>query len=197
MNKKRILSSIFALCMVFSMLLTAQVNVSAKSAKGLKITFDGKSVTLNTKSEPKTLEEVEKIWGKKTRLAGDGEEWNGYAYVWEKGKSKITIMQALGITDGAGGAEGLGEVDGLYKVDGLGYASIEINDKNISAAGVKVGMKGTTALKKLQKAYGKKNVKQIKNGKTYTEIYVNSGNGMPVSYNIKNGKVSNIYWMRS
>lgn len=183
MNKKRILSAFMALFMIFSMVFATKVNVSAKSAKGVKITFDGKSVTLNTKAEPKTLEEVEKIWGKKTRLAEDDEEYAGYAYVWEKGKSKIIVMQP---------SKAVPEFE-----DALGYTCAEISDKNASVAGVKVGMKRADALKKLQKAYGKKNVKQMKDGNTYTEISVNVGNGMPVSYNIKSGKVSSIYWMRS
>lgn len=87
--------------------------------------------------------------------------------------------------------------------DYLGYASFEVNDKNISIAGVKVGMKRNTAFKKLKKTYGQKNVKQQKiadsdkNKKSHTVITLNIGAGMPVSYEIKNGKVSSIDWMRS
>ena len=183
MNKKRILSAFMALCMVFSMVLCTQVSVSAKAAKGVKLTFDGKSVTLNTGSDPKTLAEVEKIWGQKTRLAEGDEEYAGYAYVWEKGKSKIIIMQP---------SMAVPELE-----DALGYTCVEISDKNASVAGVKAGMKRAAALKKLQKAYGKKNVKQLKEGNAYTEISVNAGSGMPVSYSIKNDKVSSIFWMRS
>lgn len=185
MNKKRILSALLAVCMVFSMVLCIRTSVCAKTADGIKIVFDGKkSITLNSGSEPKTLKEVEKKWGEKTRLAADDEEYAGYAYVWEKGKSKITIRQPSKEPE-------------LNVEDYLGYTSIEISDKNASVAGVKVGMKSATALKKLRKAYGKKNVTQLKDGKTYTEISLKTRDYMPVSYIIKNGKISGIYWMRS
>lgn len=49
MNKKRILSALLAVCMVFSMMLCTQADASAKSAGGIKIVFDGKkAVTLNS-----------------------------------------------------------------------------------------------------------------------------------------------------
>lgn len=117
MNKKRILSALLAVCMVFSMVLCIRTSVCAKTADGIKIVFDGKkSITLNSGSEPKTLKEVEKKWGEKTRLAADDEEYAGYAYVWEKGKSKITIRQPSKEPE-------------LNVEDYLGYTSIEISEK--------------------------------------------------------------------
>ena len=183
MNKKRILSIIMALCLIAGSVLGTQIGVSAKNQKGIKITFNGKSVTLGNSQEPKTLKAVEKKLGKKTRLAKGDEEWAGYAYVWEKGKSNLIIMQpSIAMPD---------------QEDYLGYACLDVNDKNISVAGVKVGMKRATAYKKLKATYGKKIVKQQKKGKIYTGITVDAELGTPIEYEIKNDKVSSISWMRS
>lgn len=210
-NRKRIVSVLLSCCMAAGLLFAAPQSASAKTQTGVKVTFNKKTVVFDrtyvdeggefkakTKSEPKTLKDVEKKWGKKTRLAGKNEEYAGQAYVWEKGKTKITIMQD------AGGA-------------GLGYVELNIRDKNASVAGVKVGMKRAAAVKKLQKLYGKKRVAQLRDGqyaspdekgslnidgkakgKAYTSIEVSAGaDGMTLSFTLKNGKVSGIYWMRS
>lgn len=199
MNKKRILSALLAVCMVFSMVLFARLDVSAKSADGIKIVFNGKkSITLDSSSEPKTLSQVESKWGEKTRLAEGYEEYAGEAYVWEKGKAFISIREYKEFEGG-----------------GLGYVMLEIGDKNASVAGVTVGMKRSSAVKKLQKIYGKKKVVLLKDGqyavpdgdsftidgkasgKSYTQISVMTKKGMPLSFTLKNNKVTNISWMRS
>lgn len=92
---------------------------------------------------------------------------------------------------------------------------LEAGDKNASAAGVKVGMKRSRAVKKLQAAFGKKKVALLKDGqyavpdgdsftiegkasgKSYTEISVMTENGMPLSFSLNNNKVTKISWMRS
>lgn len=199
MNKKHILSALLAVCMVFCMMLYTREGVSAKSADGIKIVFSGKkAVTFNSGSEPETLSQIESKWGEKTRLAEGYEEYAGEAYVWEKGKTFISIRE---YKESEGG--------------GLGYVMLEIGDKNASVAGVKVGMKRSSALKKLQGIYGKKKVVLLKggqyavpdgdsfaidgkaSGKSYTEISVMTKNGMPLSFTLKNNKVTNISWMRS
>lgn len=199
MNRKRILPALLAACMVFSLVLFAGADVYAESAGGIKIAFNGKkAVVLNSGAEPETLSQVEKKWGKKTRLAEEYEEYAGDAYVWEKGKTFISIREYSASEGG-----------------GLGYVMLEIGDKNASVAGVKVGMKRSSALKKLQDSFGKKKVAQLKDGqyavpdggsftiegkasgKAFTEISVMTENGMPLSFTLKNGKVSKISWMRS
>ena len=199
MNKKRIVSALLAVCMVFSMLLCIRTDVYAKSTESIRISFDGKkAVTLNAGSEPETLSQVEEKWGKKTRLAAGDEEYAGEAYVWEKGKTFISIREYK-------------ESEG----SGLGYVMLEAGDKNASVAGVKVGMKRSRAVKKLQKIYGKKKVALLKDGqyaipdgdsfiiegkasgKSYAEISVMTKNGMPLSFSLKNDKVWKISWMRS
>lgn len=148
MNRKRILSALLTVCMVFCMVLLTQTDVYAKSTDGIAIVFDGKkSITLNSGSEPKTLSQVEKKWGKKTRLAEGYEEYAAEAYVWEKGKTFISIREYK-------------ESEG----SGLGYVMLQVEDQNASVAGVKVGMKRSRAVKKLQGLYGKKKVALLKDG---------------------------------
>ncbi len=61
MNKKRILSALLAVCMVFGMMLYTRADVSAKSADGIRIVFNGKNaVSLNSGSEPETLSQIER-----------------------------------------------------------------------------------------------------------------------------------------
>lgn len=199
MNKKRILSALLAVCMVFSMVLCTQADASPKSAGGIKIVFDGKkAVTFNSGSEPETLSQVKKKWGAKTRLAEGYEEYAGEAYVWEKGKTFISIREYKESESG-----------------GLGFVMLEVGDKNASVSGVTVGMKRSRAVKKLQTAFGKKKVALLKDGqyavpdgdsftiegkasgKFYTEISVMTENGMPLSFRLKNSKVTKISWMRS
>lgn len=188
MNKKRILSAFLTLCMVFCMVLFTRADVSAKSADGIKIVFNAKkAVTFNSGSEPETLSQIESKWGKKTRLAEGYEEYAGEAYVWEKGKTFISIRE---YKESEGG--------------GLGYVMLAVSDKNASVAGVKVGMKKSRAVKKLQGIYGKENVVLLKEGqpavpdwKPCPEISVRTEAGMPVSFSLKNGRVFRISWMRS
>lgn len=199
MNKKRILSALLAVCMVFSMVLCIQADVSAKSTGGIKIVFNGKNaVTLNSSSEPETLSQIEKKWGEKTRLAEEYEDYAGEAYVWEKGKTFISIREYKKSEGG-----------------GLGFVMLEVGDKNASVSGVTVGMKGSRAVKKLQTAFGKKKVALLKDGqyavpdgdsftiegkasgKSYTEISVMTEKGLMLSFSLKNNKVTKISWMRS
>lgn len=188
MNKKRILPAFLTLCLAFSMVLFARAYVSAKSSDGIKIVFNGKkAVALGSESEPETLSRIEGRWGEKTRLAESPEEYAGEAYVWEKGKTFISIRE---YKESEGG--------------GLGYVMLAVSDKNASVAGVKVGMKKSRAVKKLQGIYGKENVVLLKEGqpavpdwKPCPEISVRTEAGMPVSFSLKNGRVFRISWMRS
>lgn len=199
MNRKRILPALLAACVVFSLVLFAGGGCLCRIHRRHKNCFQRKkAVVLNSGAEPETLSQVEKKWGKKTRLAEGYEEYAGDAYVWVKGKTFISIREY----SASGGG-------------GLGYVMLEIGDKNASVAGVKVGMKRSSALKKLQDSFGKKKVAQLKDGqyavpnggsftiegkasgKAFTEISVMTEKGMPLSFTLKNGKVSKISWMRS
>lgn len=177
MNNKRILSIFMALCVIAGLVLGIQTEVSAKTKKTVKLTFNGKSITLDTdrgqknRQEPKTLSEVENKLGKKTRKGTEKDGGYGETYVWKKGKTKIVISEDVG-------------------GNGLGYASIEINDKNGSMDGLKVGMSKDKAVKKLKNAYGSKHVQVSKNS-----LFVD--NTVVFSVDFKNGKVSSISWMRS
>ena len=177
MNKKRILSIFMALCVIAGLVLGAQTEVSAKTKKTVKVTFNGKSITLDTdrgqkaRKEPKTLSAVENKLGKKSRMATDDDGVYGNAYVWEKGKTTIAISE-----DEAN--------------NGLGGISITIKDKNGSIDGLKVGMTKAKAVKKLKNAYGSTHVQVSKNS-----IYVD--NTVMFGIELKNGKVSEITWFRS
>jgi len=187
MNKKRLLSAIISICIALSMVFCLPTDAAA-ATKGVKVTYNGKSITFYSRydeesSEPKSLKEVEKKWGKKTRLAKEGEEYADMAYVWKKGKSKISIMQDFTY-----------EGDQIVYADRLGYVCAEVRDKNVTVAGVKVGMKKSTAVKKLQKLYGKKNVTADKGKKGTITVSADAGI-MEIRY--KNNKISYIFWMRS
>lgn len=60
MNKKCILQICIIFCIITSLVFGVQAEVLANSKKGIKITFDGKTVTLCNSKEPKTLSGVEK-----------------------------------------------------------------------------------------------------------------------------------------
>lgn len=185
--RKRVLAAL-AFCMMLGVVLCMQTEASAAVPKGVKVTYNGKSITFNREitwkgdqpvvklhSEPKTLKDVEKKWGKKTRLAKDGEEYAGEAYVWKKGKTFISVRQDPG---------------GKY----LGYVYVESKDKNAAVAGVKVGMKKETAVKKLQKLYGKDAVMADKGKKG---VITSGGDWGMLEITFKNGRISGIVWMRS
>lgn len=187
-GRNRIISVLLALCMAAGMVLCAQTQAFAAAAKGVKVTYNGKSIVFDRQivyqgekpsvklnSEPKTLKEVEKKWGKKTRLAKGTEEYAGEAYVWKKGKTFISVRQDPG-----------GEC--------LGYAYVESKDKNVTVAGVKVGMKKAAAVKKLQKQYGASAVTADKGSKG--TIYGGGDWGM-LEIQFKNNKITGILWMRS
>lgn len=183
---KRIITVI--LCAVLAITSTGINTAYAAQKLPLKVTFNGKSATLSkdlTADDRGTV----KIKTVKTKWGAPKKEKNGgyIYYTWKKGKASIQI----------------GDDNGY-----IGSIHIEINDKNASVYGVKVGMKKDAALKKLKNATGIKTVKSISdddyewmnekgiyNGSE--SIIVNSATYMPISFSLKNGKVSSIYWMRS
>lgn len=189
MGKKRILSGLLAVCMILCMTVCAQAGIASK----VKVTFNGKTIVFNSKSEPKTLKQLEKIWGKKT---GTPDEDDGSGYVWEKGGTKLEIDEGL-------------------PGKGLGYIAMKITDQNAAIAGVKVGMTKDEALNKLKKIYGGKCVVVLKEGQDwdfYEEdsyivtgkplsdkdecINVLRGHYFPIYFYLADGKVSEIQWMR-
>jgi len=179
-----------ALCLIASLVLGTQMEVSAKNQKSpnLTLTFNGGTITLDfaradpftvddkkDSKEPKTLAEVEEKFGKRTKMTKDelilseDETLYSYTYIWKKGKTKISISDNP-------------------QINRLKYAFVNIKDKNGAVNGIKVGMSKTKAVKILKKQYGSKNVNVSKNSISAA---------LQLNFTIKNGKVSKIYWMRS
>lgn len=179
MNKKRIVSIFMALCVIAGLVFGTQTEVSAKSPKPLTVGFKGKTITLikdlnadlrMVGGDTPKLQKLKQKWGKPSKTEDLG---NITAYTWKKGKTSIEI------TD-------YDAVDG-----GLGSIQIDIQDKNASLCGVKVGMKKAEAVKKIKKALGSKPTKQGK------YLMADAGVYMPISFELKNGKISAINWVRS
>lgn len=190
-SKKRILMAVLALAMTIGMVLCAQ---AACTPSEVKVKFNGKTIAFNAASEPKTLKQLEKKWGKKT---GTDKDSGDKAYVWEKGGAKVTVS-----------ARESGKA--------LGHVSVKTTDANLSVAGISVGMEKDAALKKLQRIYGKKNILVTKKGQDwdfYGEdgyiitgkakseeddcINVLRGHFYPVYFHLEDGRISEIQWMRS
>ena len=190
MNKKRILSIFMAFCVIAGLVLGTQTEVSAKNQKSptLTITFNGGSITLDfaradiftvddekNSQEPKTLDEVEEKFGKRTKMTKNeitlSEDETKYwaTYIWKKGKTKISISENP-------------------EINRLRDAIVDIKDKNGAINGIKVGMSKAKAVKILKNQYGSKNVDVGKN--SVSAAY------QLILY-LKNGKVSKIHWQRS
>lgn len=140
------------------------------------------------------LSSVEKKWGKAKVKKQDGVT----TYTWKKGKTEILVNNFDAEENYIGGIE------------------IDIKDKNGSLWGVKVGMTKAAALKKIKKALGTKTVlgkKRTDDGlweidgkipKSGVYIAANeetidayTGVYMPVTFELKNGKVASISFWRS
>lgn len=188
-SKKRMLSAFLTICMIFGMTVCAQAGIASK----VKIRFNGKTVTFNSKSEPKTLAQLEKKWGKKKRIE-DTDNWK--YYVWEKGQTTLKVA-----------ARSQGEK--------LGHISVLLKDTNASVAGVQVGMEKDEAIQNLQSIYGEKCVLVTKDGQSWDfygedgyivigkpksdeeRINVLRGHFYQIFFYLTDGKVSRISWTRS
>lgn len=194
---KRILTAILCVAIAITTSIGANTAYAAGKKLPLKVTFNGATATLveDFKADISgTMKTVEAKWGKPN--AKEKLDFYDYTrYVWKKGKTTITIND---------------RGDGF-----VGSIELDIYDKNGAIGGVKAGMKVETALKKLYKIYGKKNVAPLKEGqyaepekdaititgkatgKEIIRIAINSGEYMPVSISIENGKVSSMHFFRS
>jgi len=142
----------------------------------LKAGFKGTEIILvkdlNSGSrEDIKIKKLEKKWGKPSKTKRFNE--NKTSYIWKKGKTSIEITNDSTCKDYVGGIH------------------ISIKDKNGSLYGIKVGMKKNMAAKKIKKALG---IKAEYNGES---LLVDTGLYAPISFEIKNGKVSSMYWGRS
>jgi len=164
----------------------------------LKAGFKGTEIILvkdlNSYSREDTkIKKLEKKWGKPSKTKKLDEYKT--SYIWKKGKTSIEVIN-----------------DDICK-DYVGGIHISIKDKNGSLYGIKVGTKTDTALKKLKKVAGNKNTILLREGQVL-DIHDNSyiakgkptGDGnhisvvsgyMPIGFELKNGKVSSMYWGRS
>lgn len=140
-----------------------------------------------------TIKKLEEKWGKPSKKKQNSTK----VYTWEKGETTISVTDYDAVK---------GHVGSIH---------INIGDKNGSLCGVKVGMKTADALKKMEKAFGKKRVVLCKEGqyavpddndgyvaegeptgdKEFISVY--AGPYMPIGISLKNGKVSSISWWRS
>ncbi len=201
-----------ALCAVITVsgiLSGATASYAAEKKQPLKVDFCGKTATLMKdvyqwkQGSQVKIKTIEKKWGKpgKKEPGFDNGTWD---YTWKKGKTSITMNNYSGTA--------LGDVGGI---------SIEINDKNASIYGVKVGMKKDQALKNLKKAVGSEKVIVLKEGEWPTGedkdgclISLTSGSGeatgdkevihvamgpyLPMQIELTaGGKVKKIYYMNS
>lgn len=176
--------------MVLSMFSCVHADVASK----VKIKFNGKKIVFNSKSEPKSLSQLEQKWGKRTSVEYD-EDNDTTDYIWEKG---TTILQ-------------IGSRNGM---EGLGSVYVAVKDTNASVAGVKVGMKKEDVIKKLQDIYGEKNILITTKGQDWDffgedgyiitgkpsgpdRIQVLRGLFYEITFDFTDdGLVSSIYWKR-
>lgn len=161
----------------------------------LKVKFNGVTVNLvkNLRSieddNSPALSSLKKKWGApKTDKYGEGED--AYStYTWKKGKTTIEVSD----WDSSG--------KNRHIITGVGFT---IKDKNAAVWGVKVGMKKDTALKKIKKALGTDKVSKTAGDGEFVGIVENkksieayTGFYMPVTFELKNGKVTCIYFTKS
>ena len=197
---KSILAFILCACIAVSGIGLETVSAAGKKIP-LKVGFKGETVNLikdlkdsSGQGDSTKLSSVEKKWGKAKGKKQDGM----MTYTWKKGKTKILVNNFDAEENDIGGIE------------------IDIKDENGSLWGVKVGMTKAAALKKIKKALGTKTVLGLKrtddglweiDGKlpksgvyiaaseetidAYTGVY------MPVTFTIKDGRVTSISFWRS
>lgn len=186
-NKKGIWSAALVLFMTLGMVLS--VRADSGSPSKVKVGYNGKTVTFNSDSEPKSLKNLEKKWGKRTGTDGE-------AYIWEKGETTIMV-----------------EVRPSGKT--LGYVGIDTKDANVSVAGIQVGMEKDTVVKRMRDIYGEKNVLAAKKGQDWdfygedgytligtpksdedARIFVLRGHFNPIIFYLENDLISEIHWIR-
>lgn len=164
----------------------------------LKVGFNGVEIVLvkdinSGGREDTKIKTLKAKWGKPKKVEDNG---TTAFYTWKKGKTSIEICNNT--TKGY-----------------VGGITVNIKDKNGSLFGVKVGMKKSAVLKKLKKVAGSKNVVVAKEGQNFyfnddgecivegeptgddEYICLASSVYMPVSFDLKNGKVKSISWFRS
>lgn len=181
---KRILTAILCAAILITGLATMTGIDTAYAAKKhpLKVTFNGKSVTLakdiGEEAHATSLDTLEEKWGKPKAKINKME--GTAAYTWKKGKTSIMLT--------------------VYN-DGGTCISVNIPDKNGSILGIKTGMAKATALKNLKKATG------LQEGEEGIYVYEEYGNpkideiiNIPISIAckvyLKDGKVTNIYYKK-
>lgn len=160
----------------------------------LKVKFNGAEVSLikdiyvDTDNLIPLLSSLKKKWGTPKIDKHDG-DWS--SYTWKKGKTRIEVNNWAFF---AGAME--------KEDDIMSGGSFSIKDKNASVWGVKVGMTKDAALKKIKKALGIKKVyKTYESGvcivakKKSIEVWTDVS--YPVTFELKNGKVTCISWLRS
>lgn len=178
---KTTLKSIIALIICIATIITSiSAGTGTACAAGKKIPlkagFKGteiilvKDLNIGSREDTK-IKKLEKKWGKPSKTKRLNE--NETSYIWKKGKTSIEITNDSTCKDYVGGIH------------------ISIKDKNGSLYGIKVGMKKNMAAKKIKKTLG------IKAKDDDESLWVDTGCYAPISFEIKNGKVSFMHWGRS
>lgn len=145
----------------------------------LKVVFDKTAVNLikdlnGGHGDTAKLKKLEEKWGRPSKKkAGDGTT----SYTWKKGKTSVEVN------------------DYLAEKGCIGSIHISIEDKNGSMCGIKIGMKKTDAVKKLQKLFGKEKVEVVE-AEDGEYILATSGY-LPVHFGLSDGKVTDMSWGRS
>ena len=179
--KKRFLAMGVCLAVLFCSLMPAQPVNAATKTINLTVRYKGRNVTfeayrnMNTSKvkctqKAKTYAAVKKAWGKANKVQKNGDY---RSYVWKNVKTRISFF-----TDKNGKR--------------MGDIVIDIQNKKATLFGIKVGMSKKQALQKLRKQFGKKNVSDTKN-----QILVKMGPFDPMTFNLKSGKISSIYFWHS
>lgn len=185
---KAAVALVLCVCFVLSGI-SAETAFAANKKFPLKVTFNGVEASMDKdlydmNADKGTISSLKKSWGKpKTSKDGDAT-----SYSWEKGKSYVWLYDRQPEYPG-----------------GEGPLMIDIKDKNGAVWGVTVGTKKDAALKKLKKVFGAKKVyKKEEDAWNFGGIVVNkksieafAGPYGPVTYKLKNGKVSSIYFFHS
>ena len=177
---KKILSVII-IFVIIGMVIPKDAVAAPKKTK-LTVSFKGKSVSLMTAKYNKdtltgtaTVARIKKAWGKPNKKSKNG---NLTFYTYKKGKTSISFY---------GYNNKKKDKAGRY----IGGFEIEINDKNAKVCGVKVGMTEEKAMSILKKKFGES---KLYKPDDVDMICAGIGQYLPVQYDIKDGKVSRIYF---
>lgn len=177
--KKRLLALGLCLAVLFGSFTPVQVADAAVKTVKITVGYRGKNVTFQTirnwnkgptkanyKKGLETHASLKKAWGKANVVEKNGKLTN---YIWKSGKTRICFLETNGRKT---------------------YYVIDIQNKKASLCGIKVGMSKKQVLQKLRKQFDKKNV-SIENN----FIYVNVPRMVPISVEMKSGKVKSINFM--